>query len=89
MGDYFPPKSRVHGSGMEECRSFKGEMFWMACLSWFNKAIVTVVEELEIQEGKEMAMGGYPMAILWSIWNMRNKCVPELNSRLGKFLAFD
>ncbi|GFZ11115.1 hypothetical protein Acr_22g0005130 [Actinidia rufa] len=37
----------------------------------FNKAIVTMVAEQEIQEGKEMAMGGYPMAILWGIFDFK------------------
>ena len=56
----------------------------------FNKAIVTVVAELEIREGKEMAVGGLSNGhLMVHLESQKQVGVPELNSRLGIFFATD
>ena len=56
----------------------------------FNKAIVTVVAELEIREGKKMAMGGLSTDHLMVHLDSQNQVgVPELHSRMDFFFATD
>ena len=55
----------------------------------FNKAIVTVVEELEIQEGKEMAMEGLSNGHLMVHLEYEKQVCSRTQFQTGKIWAFD